>query len=391
MIARSISPLVLETAEQFPILTITGPRQSGKTTLCRQLFRKKPLVNLEPLDVREFATEDPRGFLSRYESGAVLDEFQNVPELAGYLLEMVDDDPTPGRFVLTGSQNLALTESVSQSLAGRTSVLTLLPFSLEERRQSDTWQDDLWEDVFTGGYPRIFDQGLKPGRWLTDYITTYVERDVRQLKNILDLDTFRTFLRLVAGRTGAEVNQSALGSDAGIRHPTVKAWLSLLQATYLIFQAPAWHRNLRKQLVKSPKLHFIDSGLACTLLGINDSDQLRHHPLRGAIFESWVVSEMLKQRYNQGRPASIGHYRQARGLEIDIVIEDGLRLKAIECKSGATIQREFLKNLNTFDELISERLKDAHVDKVLLYGGDTDQSRGSIDIRGWRSVEKAAA
>lgn len=391
MIARSISPLVLETAEQFPILTITGPRQSGKTTLCRQLFRKKPLVNLEPLDVREFATEDPRGFLSRYESGAVLDEFQNVPELAGYLLEMVDDDPTPGRFVLTGSQNLALTESVSQSLAGRTSVLTLLPFSLEERRQSDTWQDDLWEDVFTGGYPRIFDQGLKPGRWLTDYITTYVERDVRQLKNILDLDTFRTFLRLVAGRTGAEVNQSALGSDAGIRHPTVKAWLSLLQATYLIFQAPAWHRNLRKQLVKSPKLHFIDSGLACTLLGINDSDQLRHHPLRGAIFESWVVSEMLKQRYNQGRPASIGHYRQARGLEIDIVIEDGLRLKAIECKSGATIQREFLKNLNTFDELISERLKDAHVDKILLYGGDTDQSRGSIDIRGWRSVEKAAA
>ena len=391
MIARSISPLVLETAEQFPILTITGPRQSGKTTLCRQLFRKKPLVNLEPLDVREFAMEDPRGFLSRYESGAVLDEFQNVPELAGYLLEMVDDDPTPGRFVLTGSQNLALTESVSQSLAGRTSVLTLLPFSLEERRQSDTWQDDLWEDVFTGGYPRIFDQGLKPGRWLTDYITTYVERDVRQLKNILDLDTFRTFLRLVAGRTGAEVNHSALGSDAGIRHPTVKAWLSLLQATYLIFQAPAWHRNLRKQLVKSPKLHFIDSGLACTLLGINDSDQLRHHPLRGAIFESWVVSEMLKQCYNQGRPASIGHYRQARGLEIDIVIEDGLRLTAIECKSGATIQREFLKNLNTFDELISERLKDAHVDKVLLYGGDTDQSRGSIDIRGWRSVEKTAA
>ena len=301
---RKFELVLRELAGQYPALTVTGPRQSGKTTLCRSVFPDHGYLNLEPLDQREFAREDPRGLLAEYPDGLVLDEIQHVPELLGYIQESVDEDDTPGRFVLTGSQHFTLSESIGQSLAGRTAVLQLLPLSIDEYEGFDIPLDNLFEVMFAGGYPRIHDRGIAPERWLADYVSTYVERDVRQIANVSDLGAFTTFLRLCAAHTAQEVNLTALGADAGVSHNTAKAWLSILETSFLVMRCPAWHRNIRKQLVKRPKLHFLDSGLACHLLGIRSAEELRHHPLRGAIFESWVASEIYKSHPSRS-PADV--------------------------------------------------------------------------------------
>ena len=307
----------------YPVVTVTGPRQSGKTTLCKALFANKPYVSLEPLDVRAFAAEDPRGFLDSYPDGAVIEEVQHVPGLLSYLQGVVDADPRPGRFILTGSQHFGLAEAIAQSLAGRTGVLSLLPLSYDEVQRFAEAPTDLWTTLWTGGYPRILDRRIPPDRWLADYVTTYVQRDVRQVLQIGDLLAFTTFVRLCAGRTGQELNLSALGADAGISHHTAKAWLSVLEAGFLVHRLPAWHTNLTSRMVKAPKLHFIDSGLACHLLGIRDPDQLRYHPLRGAIFETWAVAEVMKARVHRGLTPSLYHLRQPRGAEIDLLVEAG--------------------------------------------------------------------
>jgi predicted AAA+ superfamily ATPase len=386
MIPRQLTPELVRSAAQMPVVTLTGPRQSGKTTLCRQAFPRKPYVNLEPLDTRELARSDPRGFLAEHADGAILDEIQNVPELLSYLQAEVDENPEPGRFILTGSQQLAANEAITQTLAGRTAILHLLPFSLGERRQSGKWEENLWLDMFRGGYPRVHDRNLDPARWYADYITTYVERDVRQVKDIGDLRTFRTFVALAAGRTAQEINLSSLGNDAGVSHNTARAWLSVLEASYITISAPAWHRNLRKQLVKAPKLHFLDTGLACSLLGIRDPDQLRTHPLRGALFESWVAGELVKALVHRGRVGDLKHYRESRGIEIDILAEQSGSLHLIECKSGATIHPSFFEPLLRFAEAVREPA--LQVETALVYGGAESHPRRRVPVFSWVDVER---
>ncbi len=299
-IARVLEPRLRRAARQAPVVAVTGPRQSGKTTVCRSCFPGHDYVSLEPLDAREFAETDPRGFLAQHRGPVVLDEVQRVPGLFSYLHEAVDDDPEPGRFVLTGSQHFGLTEAISQSLAGRVAMLHLLPLSLEETRRFPAQTGgqrlaDLWTTVWTGGYPRIHDRRLPPADWLNDYADTYVQRDMRQALQVTNLAAFSTFLRLAAGRTAQELNLSALGADAGVAHPTVRAWLSVLEASFVVFRVPPWLRNFRKRLVKAPKLHFVDSGLACRLLGI------RHPgPAPRASSARPALRDMVRVRSPQG-------------------------------------------------------------------------------------------
>lgn len=388
MIPRVLTARLKEAAAQLPVVTLTGPRQSGKTTLCRAAFPGKKYVNLEPLDTRDLARSDPRGFLAEYSAGVVLDEIQNVPELLSYIQADVDEDPSPGRFILTGSQQLAANRAIGQTLAGRTAILHLLPFSLDERRQSEDWQEDLWHDVFRGGYPRVYDRHLDPVRWYADYITTYVERDVRQVKDIGDLRAFMTFITLAAGRTAQEINLSSLGGDAGVSHNTARAWLGILEASFITTLVPAWHRNVRKQIIKAPKLHFIDTGVACSLLGIRDPDQLRSHPLRGALFESWVAGEILKALFHRGRQPDLKHYRESRGIEIDFVLQQAGTLHLVECKSGATTHPSFFEPLAAMRDLIGATSSEPAVAAALVYGGKESYARRTIPVYSWSDIER---
>lgn len=390
VIRRTLHGPLTKLASSLPVVAVTGPRQSGKTTLCKYAFPEKPYVSLEPLDHRAYAAEDPRGFLKEYEDGAILDEVQRVPKLFSYLQEEVDERPEPGRFILTGSQHFGLTEAITQSLAGRIAILYLLPPSLEELARFGELPEDPWTQVWTGAYPRIYDLGLDPGRWLADYATTYIQRDVRQVLNVTDLEAFTTFLQLVAGRTASELRLSTLGSDAGVTHPTVRSWLSVLEASFLCLRLPAWHRSHRKRVVKSPKVHFLDTGLVCHLLGITEPGQLRHHPLRGALFESWVVSEVLKWRLHRGLPERMFHLRETRGAEVDLLIEEGDRLTAVEVKSGATVVPDFFKALEQLRTDMTEREPHLSFDPRVVYGGDAPQRRSTATVIPWRRIQEQA-
>ena len=388
-VPRNLEAPLRRAAEQMPVVAVTGPRQSGKTTLCRRVFPDKPYVSLEALDVRDFAEADPRGFLAAYSTGAVLDEIQRAPSLLGYLQAEVDDRPEPGRFIVTGSQHFGLAEAATQTLAGRIALLHLLPPSLDELlRFGHPATDDLWTLLWTGSYPRIYDRRLDADRWLADYTATYVERDVRQVLNVTDLEAFTTFLRLAAGRTATEVHLSALGGDAGVTHNTARAWLSVLETSFVCTRLPAWTTSRRKQLVKTPKLHFLDSGLLCQLLGITDPGQLLLHPLRGAIFESWMASEILKARLHRGAQARLFHYREARGLEVDLLVEQGDQLIAVEAKSGATVARDFFRPLTRLREVLAERTPHLTVDARIVYGGDRAQERAEATVIPWREIQE---
>lgn len=387
MIPRNLAPHLSALAERMPVVSVTGPRQSGKTTLCQATFPELPYVSLEPLDVRDFGVQDPRGFLGEYSEGAVFDEVQRAPALFSYLHEAVDRDPAPGRFILTGSQHFGLTEGISQSLAGRVGQLHLLPLSLDEARRFPSHPGGLWEALFTGGYPRIYDRGLAPTQWLGDYTATYVQRDVRQVLNITDLDAFSMFLRLLAARTGQELNLSNLGADAGVSHATARSWISVLEASFVVFRTPPWHRNLRKRAVKAPKLHFVDSGLACWLLGIREREQLRLHPLRGAVFESWVASEILKARLHGAKPADLFHLREDRGSEVDLIVEAGDTLLAVEAKSGATVVADFLDHLNTFGSATKDRHPHLRAELRLVHGGTQKGRRNEVRLIPWEEIQ----
>ena len=300
VIDRNLAGPLLDRMRHYPVVTVTGPRQSGKTTLCRTVCSDRPYVSLEGMDMRTYALEDPRGFLREYRDGAVIDEVQRAPDLPSYLQEVVDQEPEPGRFVLTGSQHFGLSEAVNQSLAGRTGVLHLLPPGLDELARFGGPERGLLEVMWTGAYPRIHDRGIPPDIWLRDYFATYVERDVRSLRNVTNLEAFSAFVRMAAGRTATEVSLSAIAGDVGVRHNTVRAWMSVLEASFLVFRLPAYRRNVRKRQIKAPKLHFLDSGLVCHLLGIRSPEELRHHPLRGQVFESWVAAEVFKARTHRG-------------------------------------------------------------------------------------------
>ncbi len=384
MITRDIQTELLRVATAFPVVTLTGPRQSGKSTLCRATFPDKPHANLEAPDIRSFASEDPRGFLGQFPQGAILDEVQRVPELASYLQGLVDADPEPGRWILTGSQNFQLMTSVSQSLAGRSALLQLMPLTWGEITRFGVTPTSVDAALLAGGYPRIHDKGIEPADWLQSYVGTYVERDVRTLANIGDLIVFQRFVELCAGRTGRLLNYSSLASDAGVTQPTAKAWLAVLEASFIVFRLPAFFGNQRKRLVKMPKLHFVDSGLACWLLGIRSSDQLRAHPLRGAIFESWVVAEVMKARANRGQVGSMSFYRDKDGVEADLVVDLGDRLVVVEAKSTATASPAIVAGAERLAGLVGADGR--AVESRVVYGGDELQRRTSATIVPWRNV-----
>ena len=374
MIEREITGRLTTLFQQYPFVTVTGPRQSGKTTLCRAAFPDLQYANLEAPDQREFAESDPRGFLSQFSEGAIIDEVQHVPELLSYLQVLADEIGRNGLFVLTGSEQFRLSDAISQSLAGRTALLRLLPFSLAERHRTGA-SDTIDDIIYSGFYPRILDQGLDPSQALGDYFETYVERDVRRLGEIRNLSSFRLFVRLCAGRVGQLVNLSSLGSDAGVSHTTVREWLTVLETSYIIFRLPPFHANIRKRLVKSPKFYFYDVGLASYLIGIENAKQVVTHPLRGALFENLVVAETLKRRFNQGLRSNLSFFRDSRGLECDLLYQTGLGVGAIEIKSGSTVASDYFRSLNRVAELIPDISG-----KAVVYGGADRQPRSDCEV-----------
>jgi len=388
MIERTLARRARDLSRKFPAVTITGPRQSGKTTLARMAFPKHPYASLEALDVREFAMEDPRGFLAGYPHGAILDEVQRVPELASFLQGVVDEPRFEGSWILTGSQDFTLLASLSQSLAGRTAVLHLLPPSLEELRRFESPPEELFDLLFAGAYPRIHQEGIEPRAFYEGYVATYLERDVRQVLEVGDLGSFRTFVRLCAGRTSSLVNFSSLGADAGVSQPTARSWLSALEAGFLVFRLRPYLPNLRKRLIKTPKLYFYDSGLLCFLLGIRDPQQLRHHPMRGAVFESWVVSEVMKAHYHRGVSPSVFFFQDRRGLEVDVIVErGGGEVTAAEIKSGATLAGDFLKPLDSLSAALAEA-GGSEVDAALIYGGEQASVRRGVQVVPWARLDR---
>ena len=374
MIEREIAPRLKRLFGQYPFVTVTGPRQSGKTTLCRETFPGLAYVNLEAPDHREFAESDPRGFLARLGEGAILDEIQRVPNLLSYLQVVADEKGRNGLFVLTGSEHFKLSEAIGQSLAGRTGLLRLLPFTLGEREQTGV-SGTLDEVLYSGFYPRIFDQNIEPRQALGDYFETYVERDVRRLGDIRNVANFRRFVRLCAGRVGQLVNSASLGSDAGVSHTTVRNWLDLLERSYIAFRLPPFHANLRKRLVKTPKLFFYDVGLAAYLIGIERADQIPSHPLRGPLFENMVVVEVLKHRFNRGRSSNLSFFRDSRGLECDLLLKTAPGFGAIEIKSGATVASDFFASLDS----VAKAVPDVTL-KAVVYGGAERQSRSAGEV-----------
>ena len=381
MISREIEDKVLTYAEQYPVITITGPRQSGKTTLVKMVFPDKPYVSLESIEERDFAQNDPKGFLHRFPQGAVLDEIQRVPDILSYLQVQVDESGEAGQFILTGSQNFELLDTVSQSLAGRTALVRLLPFSLGEISRISGPPPSIDILLYNGAYPRIYERKLNPTEALSFYFSTYVERDLRQMINVKDLARFEMFIRLCATRTGQVLNLSSLGNDCGASHNTIKSWLSILEASYIIKLLPPFYNNLGKRLIKSPKLYFYDTGLAAFLLGIQRQEHVAAHPLRGSLFENLVVSELLKKRFNRGKTDNLYYLRDSRGHEVDILLDYGLYLDMVEVKSGQTLSRNLFGGLRHFRNLYKQTRN-----CFLVYGGDQDRVQEEVRTIPWKNL-----
>ncbi len=382
MIPRRIERRLKEAARKYPVVAIVGPRQSGKTTLAKSVFPRLPYATLENPDARAFALEDPKRFLSQFKGGAILDEVQRAPDLLSYIQTIVDEQRKSGLFILTGSQHFGLVEKITQSLAGRVSIQKLLPFSIEELSDAKRLAPTLNEVIFTGGYPRIFDKRLSPTDWLGNYVETYLERDVRHIKNLGDLSTFHRFLRMIAYRCGQLVNFSSIASDCGITHNTAKAWLSILEASYLVHLMPPHYRNFDKRLKKSSKLYFYDSGLACFLLGITRPEELLAHSMRGALFESFVISELIKRRFNEGLLFELYFWQDKLGKEIDCLIEKGSRLIPVEIKSGITVAGDYFDNIAYWERLA----KISPGRSYLIYAGEGIQERKNGKVLGWRDL-----
>jgi predicted AAA+ superfamily ATPase len=355
-------------ATQFKAVAVVGPRQSGKTTLVRMVFPDKAYVSLENPDIRHFALQDPRGFLATYPNGAILDEVQRVPELFSYLQQILDEAETKGSFILTGSNNFLIQENISQSLAGRVGYLFLLPLSIEEISEDNFNANQL---IFTGGYPALYNGTLEPGRFYANYIRTYIERDVRLIKNITDLFAFERFIRLCAGRTGQLLNMSSLAVEVGVDVKTISSWIGVLETSFIVFRLQPWHQNFNKRIVKMSKLYFYDAGLSSALLGIENPEQLQLHPFRGSLFENLVIVEFLKKRFNQGKPGNLYFWRDSTGNEVDLIIDAALSAIPVEIKSGQTITDDYFKTLLFWNKL-SDNKKG-----YVVYGGSEIQKRSN--------------
>jgi len=386
MIYRKLTATLQRLAKTFPVIAITGPRQSGKTTLAKAVFADKPYITLEDPAERAFALEDAKGFLHRFRDGAIFDEAQRWPDLFSYLQGMVDEEPIPGKFILTGSQQFGLLAGVSQSLAGRVGMTALLPLSISELPAASQSSQSLDTLIIKGSYPALHVRDISPADWFASYIATYIERDIRQVLRVHDLSVFQRFVRLCAGRNGQLLNLNALAGETGVSQKTARSWLSVLESSYIVHLLPPYFRNFGKRLIKTPKLYFLDQGLACWLLGIRSHEHLALHPMRGAIFESFIISEFLKSRYNRGLPPDLYFWRDNNGLEADIVFERGTKLQPVEIKSGQTITGDYIRAGQRAARFAAEEA----LQPWLIYGGDDSYERNGVTIMSWRDCEKWA-
>ena len=382
MIPRAAAPLLDEIRSGYPVITLTGPRQSGKTTLARAAFADKPYVSLETPDEREFAASDPRGFLARWKEGAIIDEVQHVPALLSWIQSEVDAAGTMGRYILTGSQNFSLMAHITQSLAGRSALVQLLPLSIAELNAAGQLPPDTDSMLLRGGYPALYARALNPARWLADYTMSYLERDVRQITQVHDLAAFQRFLRLCAGRTGQLLNLANLAQEAGVAQSTSRAWLSVLEASYIVHLLPPHHRNLGKRVVKAPKLYFVDAALAASLMGIQSAAQIAIHPLRGALFETLIVGEFLKARFNSGYPSNLYFWRDNVGLEVDLLIDEPEGLRPVEIKSSATVTEDLFKGLHKWIAAAGTAARHPR----LVCAGPDRYTRSGIEVRPWQEA-----
>lgn len=380
MIERTLASKVTSLAQKFQVITLTGPRQSGKTTLVRATFPDLPYVSLEEPDIRQIALTDPRGFLSNYPNGVILDEIQNTPELFSYIQRIVDENRQI-QFILTGSSNFLLMEKISQTLAGRTAVLHLLPFSLQELEPLADSYENL---IFKGQYPRIYDRTIPPPDFYPSYIQTYVDRDVRMIKNIGDINAFIQFTQLCAGRIGQPLNYASLANDAGISPNTAKSWLSILESSYILYRLQPYHRNFNKRLIKSPKLYFYDTGVACSLLGLREQEQVNLHYMKGSLFENLILNEFIKRSFNRGENRQPYYWQDNHGKEIDCLLVNGERVTAVEIKSGKTISTSYFENLNFWRSLAALPENQEYV----VYGGDQSIQTSVGTLISWKELDR---
>ncbi len=380
MIQRQLYTKASQLLEKFPIIAITGPRQSGKTTFSKRLRPEYSYVNLEDITNREFAKNDPKGFLNTYKNGAIIDEIQYVPELFSYLQVFTDERNQVGEYIITGSQNFLLMQQISQSLAGRVALFTLLPLSLKELKDSE-YSFSTWESyALSGSYPRKILFDIDGRDYYANYLSTYVERDVRLLKNITNLDLFQKFIFLVAGRVGQLFNQSSLGNELGVDNKTINSWMSLLETSYIAYRLYPYHSNFNKRIVKTPKVYFYDTGLLSFLLGIKSEQEMSQHFAKGSIFENLIITELLKNAYNKGDSPIFYFWRDHTNNEVDLLIENYPKIDIYEIKSSTTIKMDFFKGLNHFKGLHSS------VNAHLIYGGTENQKRTEVNVIGWIST-----
>ncbi len=383
-IKREAQKIIQKLIDQYPAVVLTGPRQSGKSTLAKNFLPGAVYASLEDLDEREFARSDPRGFLKRFEKGGIIDEIQKLPELMSYLQSFLDNKKKKSRIILTGSAQLTLLTNISQTLAGRTAIIELLPLAYQELKKSNVVPGSLEQLFFKGFYPRLYKEKINQSDWYQDYVKTYIERDIRDLLKIHNLGTFQRFLKMCAGRAGQVLNLSSLANDGGISHSTASAWLNILEATYIIFRLEPHYKNFSKRLIKSPKLFFYDTGLLCFLLDVKIAAELETHQFRGAIMENWAATELIKARFNAHKPKNCYFWRDNKGNEVDFIIDQGQKLIPVEIKSGLTVAADFFKSIVYWSRLAGNSAGKGY----LIYGGENDQSRTDINVLGWKSIEK---